>query len=407
MRFPVKPSRHVAFGAALLMFVSLLDASAASAIQAAKPRPVPAPVDTTVSTPGSPVARKEAAGHVAVAGAPARKPVWPAAQTASGQLPHGIGARGAGAARVGALPVLVDKAEAAAPQQVTVQLCDRAATKAMGIKGLLLRLQSAQQGKAKVTVEYGAFAEAYGGGWSSRLRLLRVPQCALTDPRAPQCQPVTVPSVNNDAAQTVTADVDLSGDALRAPDGLSGPRGDSTLDGAGAPGRRRGREVLRHPTRAVVDVVARGIPRRLHLVLPDAHPAGAGGPTPTVGVNYSSQSVDGRMRRRTTSPGWVGSGFSTKQSYVERRYKACSEDMGGGANNAEETGDLCWAADNATLSLNGTAVELIKNTQGKWASRTPTESEVEQLTDAAPPTATTTTSTGRSPTGRHEVLVRP
>jgi hypothetical protein len=56
--------------------------------------------------------------------------------------------------------------------------------------------------------------------------------------------------------------------------------------------------------------------------------------------------------------------------------------MRGGANNTTETGDECWGTDNATMSLNGSGGELIKDgTTGVWRITNDDNSTVERLTD--------------------------
>ena len=46
----------------------------------------------------------------------------------------------------------------------------------------------AKAGRVAVEVDYAAFAHAYGGDWASRLRLVELPACALTTPKAAKCR---------------------------------------------------------------------------------------------------------------------------------------------------------------------------------------------------------------------------
>jgi hypothetical protein len=149
------------------------------------------------------------------------KVVWPAAGTAVAQLPLGTlrkqaltgrltAAQAAVEGRAGTLPVRVsapasvrsrlvsakgatrtDAARTLAsrvPGKVSVRVLDRASARRAGIDGPVLTLTRADSavsaGKVAVEVDYTKFARAYGGDWASRLRLVQLPACALTDPAA-------------------------------------------------------------------------------------------------------------------------------------------------------------------------------------------------------------------------------
>jgi RHS repeat-associated protein len=69
---------------------------------------------------------------------------------------------------------------------------------------------------------------------------------------------------------------------------------------------------------------------------------------------------------------------------VERKYASCADDATGSANNVgHNTADLCWKSDNATVSLNGRASELVKDqASGAWRFKNDDGSRVERLTNA-------------------------
>ncbi|MFJ8598060.1 hypothetical protein ACIREM_04890 [Streptomyces shenzhenensis] len=68
-----------------------------------------------------------------------------------------------------------------------------------------------------MSVGYGEFASAYGGGWSGRLGLVSLPACALTAPEKAECRTTTkVASANDINARTVTGTVALSAGAPTA-----------------------------------------------------------------------------------------------------------------------------------------------------------------------------------------------
>ena len=115
-----------------------------------------------------------------------------------------------------------------------------------------------------------------------------------------------------------------------------------------------------------------------------------GGPEPTVELAYSSQSVDGRMASSNNQPSEVGEGFELGGGgYIERRFKPCSKDTtdGNNAGTADKNADdQCWVTDNATMSLNGSGGELIKDpgnaANNLWHLRADDGSRIERRTGA-------------------------
>ena len=76
---------------------------------------------------------------------------------------------------------------------------------------VLLRAKPAGGGAAParvhVSVDYSGFQHAYGADWSTRLRLVQLPECATTTPEAAGCRPKPLASTNNTKSRTVSADV--------------------------------------------------------------------------------------------------------------------------------------------------------------------------------------------------------
>ncbi|MEU1824428.1 RHS repeat-associated core domain-containing protein [Streptomyces abikoensis] len=110
-------------------------------------------------------------------------------------------------------------------------------------------------------------------------------------------------------------------------------------------------------------------------------PSVPGGLQPTVSLNYSSQTVDGRTAASNNQPSWIGDGWSWEPGFIERRYKACNDDKEGG-NNKTKVGDLCWYNDNATLSLGGRTTELVYDKDKGWHPAGDSGEKVEKLTGA-------------------------
>ncbi|ROO59297.1 RHS repeat-associated protein [Micromonospora sp. Llam0] len=307
-------------------------------------------------------------------------PVWPDGGVAFTDL---VAARGGMTVRPGGLPVQVTASDDGSarsagnrperrPERVRVEVLDRAATVQAGVRGVLLRLApegDATDGEVSVSVDYGAFATAYGADWASRLRLVSMPDCAMTS-AAGDCAGNALPGRNDLAATTVTATVPLaaSGSLVALVAGPSGPAGDLAAtsllpSSTWAVGGNSGTFSWSHPMRV---------------------PPAAGGLAPSVSLAYSSQSVDGRHAASNNQPSWIGEGFDTSGGgFIERRYRACANDMGGQANNTVKTGDLCWETDNAVLSMFGRGGELIYNAQeSRWHLRNDEGSRIERKTGA-------------------------
>ncbi|MEU2624620.1 RHS repeat-associated core domain-containing protein [Streptomyces sp. NPDC007157] len=81
-------------------------------------------------------------------------------------------------------------------------------------------------------------------------------------------------------------------------------------------------------------------------------------------ISYNSGSVDGRTAGENSQTSVIGEGFSLTESYIERKYASCKDDGQTGK------GDLCWKYANATLVLNGKAVELVNTCADKAACDT-------------------------------------
>ncbi|GGM58049.1 hypothetical protein GCM10011608_48760 [Micromonospora sonchi] len=120
-------------------------------------------------------------------------------------------------------------------QRVRVQTLDRKATERAGIRGVLMRVGQADTAATgagpadlRMTVDYSSFATAYGADWATRLRLMTLPECALTTPEQQRCAGTPVKSRNNPAARTVSAQLPVAaaGTLVAVAADASGPAGD-------------------------------------------------------------------------------------------------------------------------------------------------------------------------------------
>jgi hypothetical protein len=75
---------------------------------------------------------------------------------------------------------------------VRVSVADRAVTRAAGVSGVMFTVAPAQGaaavGRVALDVDYSGFAALYGADFGARLRLVRLPACAVTSPERPECQ---------------------------------------------------------------------------------------------------------------------------------------------------------------------------------------------------------------------------
>lgn len=276
-------------------------------------------------------------------------------------------------ARAGDHPVWIGPAAPATgqpsdntPSRVRVEMLGRE------VDALLLRLRrsdgATKTGSVSVEVDYSTFRHAYGGDWALRLRLFRLPDCALTRPAVEGCRATLLPTRNNGSGRLTGNVTTSSAGELYAVQATSS----STAGSFGATG------LAPAATWSVG-----GSSGDFTWSYPMDVPPGSGGPVPQVDVGYSSGSVDGRTSATNNQPSWVGEGFDLAPGgSIERRYKSCAMDLNGN-NGTRSTGDLCWGTDNATFTLNGKGGELVRDdATGAWRPRGDDGSKVERLTGA-------------------------
>jgi RHS repeat-associated protein len=262
------------------------------------------------------------------------------------------------------LPVSVSRAPGSGLSRVRVTVPDPSGLSSAWQDSVIVVVDALTgAGEAVVAVDYGGFADAIGADWSSRLRIVEIPDCGLRTPEAAGCRPTPLASTNLPAQREVSAKVAVPGGrttTLAVTAGPSGAAGDFTVSSLQASstwtaGGNSGSFSWKYPMRT---------------------PPSLGGPEPKLALAYSSAAVDGRSQATNNQPSWVGEGFDWWPGAIERRYKPCAADGG-------TTGDQCWATDNAVLSLSGTGGELIRDdVTGAWRLRDDDNSVVEHLTGA-------------------------
>ncbi|WTW98812.1 polymorphic toxin-type HINT domain-containing protein [Streptomycetaceae bacterium NBC_01309] len=269
----------------------------------------------------------------------------------------------------------------------TVTVPTRAETEAAGIDGVIMKLEpSPDATPVDLKLKYETFEQLYGAGWGSRLRFVQFPECFLTTPEVEGCSDaVDVPSANNGTTNEVTATVAAPEEPAAAPQArgtatavtASSAGGAVVLAAVGGESGESG-DYKATSLQPSGKWTAGGSSGGFSWSYPIDVPPSAAGPKPSVSLDYSSQSVDGRTSTTNNQASWVGDGWDYSPGYIERTYRSCADDKTG-SNTTKKTGDLCWGSENAVMSLNGTTVPLVKdNTTGAWKPQSDNGSRVEQ-----------------------------
>ncbi|MBS2966721.1 hypothetical protein KGA66_27035 [Actinocrinis puniceicyclus] len=222
--------------------------------------------------------------------------------------------------------------------------------------------------QATVTLSYRQFATAFGGDWAARLRLVTLPECALTTPEVAACR-VAKPVVftNDSTHRTLTAKVSLpatgTGSATHAgamaahPSTTSaatlvlGATSDSTEGGGGG-------DFSATSLKPSGSWQAGGASDAFTWSYPLTASPVPGGLSPSLALSYNSQSLDGLTSNTNNQAGTSGDGWTLSDSYIERSYGSCHQNPAG----STQTWDECWSNNNQlTFSLNGHTSTLIKD----------------------------------------------
>lgn len=308
-----------------------------------------------------------------------RSVAWPKGGQATLALP--TSGKGKGKANPGSLPLTLaalkqnkGKQQTPVTEELTVQVLNQKKTRKLGVKGVVLSVTEPKNaGQAQLSLGYAAFASAYGGDWAGRLQVLRLPDCALSDPAKADCRTRTpLNSTNDRKNQQLTAPLAFPQAAK------SSAATDRTMVLALAAGTKSGSgDYKATPLAASSTWEAGGSSGSFTWSYPLRTPPAAAGPAPDLSISYDSGSVDGRTASTNNQGTVIGEGFDLTSSYIERKYGSCDDD------GQDKKYDLCWKYDNASLVLNGKATELVKDdTSGKWRLKNDDASTVTKTTGA-------------------------
>ncbi|ALG08388.1 hypothetical protein AOZ06_17045 [Kibdelosporangium phytohabitans] len=307
------------------------------------------PVTKIVAEPAGP----DAAEEKALKSTPAVS--WPAPSVSEVSLDARQRSASAGPIRV----TRGDPARAgAAETKIRLEILDKR------LDGPTFRVSGAKNEPLSVEVDYSGFRDAYGGDWANRLKLALLPDCALSTPEGENCQAKPL-STRNDGAGKLSADVTPGHNQLFAVTAAASSGAGDYQASSLSPGSTWSSGTSSGDFNWQYEMHA---------------PPALDGPAPELALSYSSGNVDARTSATNNQPGWAGEGFDFNPGgYIERRYASCSTDTKD-SNNSKKTGDLCWRTDNATLQLNGSGGELVRDdATGAWRLRSDDGSKIERV----------------------------
>lgn len=256
--------------------------------------------------------------------------------------------------------------------QLRAQILGRDAALRLGVDGVLLSVTNptGDVDAVDVEVEFEALADSLGQEWASRAQLVSLPDCALTAPGRPECRvQTTLASATSGGGARLSATAEASSLGVMAVTaGASGSTGDWSATPLSPSASWQ--------VSAQTGAFTWSYPMRV--------PPAVGGPEPPLALGYSAASLDGKVVTTNNQTSWVGEGWSLEAGFVERKYVTCADDMSGGNNASRRTYDLCWRSDNATLVLDGRALELVRDaSSGRWRVKDDDGTRVERLTGAS------------------------
>nr|WP_254705995.1 RHS repeat-associated core domain-containing protein [Streptomyces vilmorinianum] len=317
---------------------------------------------------------------------------WPS----GGEATVGLAPGKAAAATPGGLPVSLSAPKSTGPSTrttadagaqnpaagtVEVAVLNQDASRRVGITGVLLTAAAEQPGRADLRIDYSTLAGAVGGGWGGRLRLVQLPDCALTTPERAECRTQTaVESTNDISAHTLTAAVSLDRANVAGVSTQSVESGSVfalTASGGSGPSSSGTGNYSATPLAASSSWEAGKSSGSFSWSHEFPLPSAAAGPAPSLSLSYDSGSIDGRTATSNNQGSATGEGFSITESYIERAYGSCDKDGHSGLY------DQCWKYENATLVLNGKSSKLVKDsTTGAWRLSDDDASKVVRSTGA-------------------------
>ncbi|MFJ3795421.1 RHS repeat domain-containing protein [Streptomyces sp. NPDC090088] len=324
---------------------------------------------------------------------------WPAAKAGTLKLaaPKHSATTGSKATASGspvwAQAVAPRKGAYAGPTTLGVSVKSRSLSARLGISGPVWSLAAALgdgtaasgSGRVKVGLDYGAFTQAVGGNYASRLRLVELPACALTTPQLAKCREQTpLTSLNDPKNTAVSAEVTF--DATSSVKGAAFTGTHRTATSAVYNGSASESATAQTAsTSGAATVIAAtdstgqegGAGGNYASTLSSAGswaqsgssgdftytykvdaPAASTSLAPDASLSYDSGSVDGKTANTQAQSSWVGDGWNTQDSFVAQEFTPCSDSPEGSAGSVT-TSDECYDGPVLTMSLNGSSTSIV------------------------------------------------
>lgn len=227
---------------------------------------------------------------------------------------------------------------------------------ALGVSGVVFQLAGSAPGSGnlRVGLDYSSFAQAYGGNYGTRLRLVEFPACALTTPQVAACRKQAPVVFTQDYKRsTVAAVVSLGSAGAGSVQSLSvggAPvRGGLLLAATSTTGSGGGAAGAYPPTKLTPDGTwaEGGDTGAFTYSYPISLPPARGGLVPPVTLGYNSQAVDGKTAATQAQSNWLGDGWSTPDSNITLQTTSCGDHPEGKAANFS-TGDSCYAGESCS-----------------------------------------------------------
>ncbi|WP_051801270.1 RHS repeat domain-containing protein [Streptomyces sp. NRRL F-525] len=328
---------------------------------------------------------------------------WPTAKTGTLKLtaPKHSATAGSKATASGtpvwAQAVAPSKGTYTGPTTLGVSVQSRTLSTRLGVSGPVWSLASSQSagagasGSGRVTVglDYGAFRQAVGGNYASRLRLVTLPACALTTPQLAQCRKQTpLTSLNDPNDTAVSADLTLgstgsvkSAASTSVSQAAAGSASPAVYTGAAS----KSATAQTASTSGAATVIAAtdstgqegGAGGNYASTLSSAGSWGQSGSSgdftytykvespaastllaPDASLSYDSGSVDGKTPNTQAQSSWVGDGWSTQDSFIGQAFTPCGDSPEGSAGSVT-TLDECYDGPILTMSLNGSSTSIV------------------------------------------------
>lgn len=273
-----------------------------------------------------------------------------------------------------------------APASVRVTVDDHRTATAAGIRGAVVEVTRADgstaASDADVSIPYGEWAEAFGGGFADRLRLVSLPACALTTPDVAACRVQTpVRTVNDRKHRRLVATVTLPGAATEAQSRwAAAPQAQTLVLAATSTATGANGSYAASSLKSSDSWSISGNSGSFEWSYPMNTPSSLGSGGASLSLSYDSGAVDGRTTVSNGQTSVVGEGFDLggASSYIETGYKPCVKVN---PTSWASSGDMCLGVANATISGGAHAGELVRDDAdtSKWRLATDDGTRVQLL----------------------------